>query len=237
MDIGKSLQFAFDDENWLSKLGLGALISLIPILNFAWVGYYLQLMRNVSDKVELPLPQWDEFAEKFTRGLLVTVAGFIYALPGILFLCLPIGIISFPLLFQNSDVQETLAVFTTFGSITLFCCIGLYFLVFSFYFPAVQLHYSHTDEFKSCFEIREILSLITSNLSDYLVAWLVTLAAGVIVGVVVGVIGMFVGWIPCLGQIAVWALSAVAGAWVSVVYAHIFGQIGAKIYSETALSA
>jgi len=237
MDIGKSLQFVFDDEDWLSKLGVGALISLIPILNFAWAGYDLHLMRNVIDGVELPLPRWDEIGEKLIRGLLITVAGFIYALPGILFLCLPIGVLTLPAFVQDSDVQGALAVFTTFGGIALFCCIGLYFLVFSFFFPAVQLRYARTDNFKSCFEIREIISLITSNLSNYLVAWLITLVVGVLVGAVVGVVGMFLGWVPCLGQIAVWIISAVAGAWASVVYAHVFGQVGVKAFAQTALSA
>lgn len=233
MDIGKSLQFAFDDENWLSKLGLGALISLVPVLNFAWIGYYIDLMRNVTDEREQPLPQWDELGEKFIKGLLVTVAAFIYTLPAILFLCLPIGIMTVPAFVQDTDAQGVLAVFTTIGGLSLICCIGLYFLLFSFFYPAVQLRYSRTGEFKSCFQFRELLSLITANMGDYLVAWLVTLVVGLLVGVVVGGAGLFLGWIPCLGQIAIWVIAAIAGAWASVVYAHVFGQLGVKAYSES----
>lgn len=237
MNVGKSLQFVFDDENWLSKLGLGALISLIPILNFAWAGYHLQLMRNVSDNMELPLPEWDELGEKLIKGLLITIAAFIYVLPAMLFLCLPIGILAVPAFFQDSDIQGPLAVFTTFGGMALLCCIGLYLLAFSFYFPAVELRYSRTGEFASCFQIREIFSLISSHLSDYLVAWLVTLVVGLVIGAVAGGAGMLIGWIPCLGQIAVWAISAIAGAWASVVYAHLFGQIGMQVFTETELAA
>lgn len=237
MNVGKSLQFVFDDENWLSKLGLGALISLIPILNFAWVGYYIQLMRNVSNKVELPLPQWDELGEKFIQGLLITIAAFIYILPAMLFLCLPIGILTLPAFFQDSDIQEPLAFFTTFGGMALICCVGLYLLAFSFYFPAVQLRYSRTGEFTSCFQIREIFSLISSHVSDYLVAWLVTLAVGLVVVTVAGGGGALIGWIPCLGQIAVWAIFFIAVGWVRIVAAHLFGQIGMKIYTESGLEA
>lgn len=237
MNVGKSLQFMFDDENWLSKLGLGALISLIPILNFAWAGYYIQLMRNVSDKVELPLPQWDELGEKLIQGLLITVAALVYVLPAVLFLCLPMGILTLPVFFQDSDIQGPLAVFTTFGGMALICCIGLYLLAFSFFFPAVQLRYSRTGEFASCFQIREIISLISSHVNDYLVAWLVVLVVGMVIGAVASGIGMLIGWIPCLGQVAVWAISAIAGAWTSVVYAHLFGQLGMKIYTETGLEA
>lgn len=232
MDIGKSLQFAFDDERWLSKIGVGALISLIPILNFAWVGYYIDLMRNVTDRKELPLPEWDELGEKLVKGLLLTVAGFLYALPGLLFLCLPMGIMFLPAFLQDPDAQGVLAVFTTFAGIGLFCVIGLYFLLFSFIFPAVQLRFSRTGEFQSCFQFREIFSLISGHLSDYLVAWLVTLLAGFIVGIVTSGVGLTLGWIPCLGQILVWIIAALTGAWTSVVYAHIFGQLGRKVFLE-----
>lgn len=233
MNVGKSLQFMFDDENWLSKLGIGALISLIPILNFAWMGYYIELMRNVTDKVELPLPQWDEIGEKFVQGLMIMIAAFIYILPAALFLCLPMGILTLPAFFQDSDIQGPLAFFTTFGGMTLICCVGLYLLAFSFYFPAVQLRFSNTGEFASCFRIREIFSLISSHSSDYLVAWLVALVIGLVVGAVAGGIGTLIGWIPCLGQVAVWAISAIAGAWANVVYAHLFGQVGIKAFAET----
>jgi hypothetical protein len=235
MDIGKSLQYAFEDERWLSKLGLGALISLIPILNFAWVGFYIDVMRNVSDGVEPPMPEWVELGEKFVKGLLVTVAAFIYALPGVLFLCLPIGVLIVPAFIQDTDAQSTLAVFTTLGGTTLMCCIGLYFLLFSFIYPAVQLRFSRMGTFQSCFQIREIFSLISSNLGDYLVAWLITLAAGFVVGLVITGVGLVLGWIPCLGQVLIWVASAIAGAWVSVVYAHIFGQLGAKVIAPADL--
>jgi len=36
MDVGKSFSFQFEDKEWLNQLGLGAIIALAPILNFAW---------------------------------------------------------------------------------------------------------------------------------------------------------------------------------------------------------
>ena len=44
----------FKDANWLSKILVGALVSLVPILNFAAYGYAVQTTRNIRDD-EAPL--------------------------------------------------------------------------------------------------------------------------------------------------------------------------------------
>ena len=69
MDIGKSFSFAFEDKQWLSKLGLGAVIAMVPILNFAWSGYMVEIIRNVMKNVQEPLPNWDDIGKKFSEGL------------------------------------------------------------------------------------------------------------------------------------------------------------------------
>ncbi len=238
MDIGKSIQFVFDDNRWTSKLGLGALISMVPILNFAWMGYTIEIMRNVTESRELPLPEWDEIGDKFFKGLLVSVAMFIYALPGLIFLCLPIGIMIFPAFIQNQDAQGPVAAATTAAGLALFCCIGLYFLAFTFIVPAVQLRFSRVGTFQSCFQLREISQMISTKLSGYLTAWLFAIAAGFVVGILVAVISGVLGWIPCLGQILAWIASAIASVWLGAVFAHIFGQFGAlSVGDQDALAA
>ena len=226
MDSGKSISYAFEDENWLSKLGVGALISLVPILNFAWLGYLVDIMRNVSDGQAEPLPGWDELGEKFTKGLYISIAGLIYSLPGLLFLCLPFGFILIPLFSEYQDLQQALTIGASLASIAMFCCIGFYFLLFSFIFPAVNLNFARQGTFQACFRLREIIGLITTHTGDYLIAWLVAIVAGLAITVLLGIIGLILGWIPCLGQILLWAVGAIAGAYTGAVYAHLFGQIG-----------
>jgi hypothetical protein len=58
MDIGKAFSFPFEDDDWLTKLFLGAVVSIVPILNFAWGGYTVDILRNVIDGVPRPLPAW-----------------------------------------------------------------------------------------------------------------------------------------------------------------------------------
>ena len=74
MDIGKSITFALDDEDGLTKLGLGAVVAAVPLLSFAWNGYLVDLMRNVAHGDPNPLPDWTDLGDKFVRGLVVSAA-------------------------------------------------------------------------------------------------------------------------------------------------------------------
>jgi hypothetical protein len=107
MNIGKSFSFVFDDKQWISKLGLGALITFIPILNFAWTGYMVGIIRNVMNNAQEPLPAWDDFGKKLTDGLLLAVASIVYSLPIIIVFCLPMSFMIVPaILAGNTDMQE-----------------------------------------------------------------------------------------------------------------------------------
>jgi len=80
MDIGKSFSYPFEDKQWVSKMGLGAVISLVPILNFAMTGYMIQIVRNLMDCALEPLPNWDDLGKKFMDGVMLVLAGLVYGL-------------------------------------------------------------------------------------------------------------------------------------------------------------
>ena len=235
MDIGKSLQYTFEDERWASKLGIGALISLVPVLNIAWSGYCIEIMRRVVAGYDHPLPEWDELGARFKDGLYIFLAAFVYGLPAFLLLGLPIGIMVIPAFIENQDAQGIVALFTTTVGLALLCFFFLYIIAFSLIFPAVQLNYTQSGTFQSCFHLRNIFQLIARNSSDYLVAWLVALVVGFVVIPIASLIVSLVGWIPCLGQIFGWVFLSFAGIWISAVASHLYGQVGKKAFSETAL--
>ena len=232
MDIGKSFTFVTEDEKWLEKLGLGALISAVPVLNFAWTGFMVDIMRNVAADDAKPLPDWSDLGEKFVKGLVVTVAGFIYALPAILVGCLLFGLAFVPVIAVSgqgeSGANPDLALGTSALLIAVGCCLGLYGLLLSFVFPAVMINYSRQGTFGACFRFGEIMGLVTANLGAYVTAWAMSIAAGFLVGLVVGAAGLLMVWVPCIGWLIMWALGAIASAYLGVVYAHLFGQVGAN---------
>ncbi len=84
MDFGRGLSFMRRDPNWIVKILLGSVLAMVPILNFAATGYGFDVIRNVYNGQETPLPEWgDGFGDKWVRGLIGTVIAFIYMLPAL----------------------------------------------------------------------------------------------------------------------------------------------------------
>jgi hypothetical protein len=72
MNIGKAFNFIFEDDKWLSKSVIGAIVAAVPIVNFAWGGYLIELLNNVMNDEQEPLPAWSDFGDSlhpdgFTR--------------------------------------------------------------------------------------------------------------------------------------------------------------------------
>ena len=87
MDVGKSIGYVFEDKKWTNKLLIGLLVSIVPIVNFALLGWMIDIMRNVSKREPLPLPEWGDFGDKFVKGAILFVVGLIYSLPLLLIAC------------------------------------------------------------------------------------------------------------------------------------------------------
>jgi hypothetical protein len=240
VDIGKSFSFPFEDKEWLSKLGLGAVISLVPILNFAWSGYMVGIIRNVMNNVAEPLPTWDNLDKKFSDGLILFGAGIIYVLPILIALCLPLSVMTFSgFLSGNSDMQNIARTFEEAGGVLFFgllCVFTLYGVALSIIYPAILVIFSREGTFASCFKFREVFGLISKNATSFFTAWALSLVASLGVGLVIGIVNAIIGWIPCIGWIASILLSFGSGIYISTVYAHLFGQFGAATFGSSPLA-
>ena len=230
MDAGKSFSFPFEDKDWLSKLGLGAVISLVPVLNFAWSGYLVEILRNVMKNHPEPLPTWDDLDQKFREGLLLFGAGLLYASPLFIALCLPLSMTAFSGLFSgNSDLQEISQRMLEAGGVLFFCFLGfflLYGLVLSILYPAILLLFAREGTFAACFKLREAFEMISKNPAAFFTAWGLSLAASIGVGLLIAFVNLVVSWVPCIGWIIGMFLSMISGTYITAVYAHLFGQFG-----------
>ncbi|MBK9925803.1 MAG: DUF4013 domain-containing protein [Anaerolineales bacterium] len=233
MNIGKAFSFPFDDKQWISKLGLGALITMVPILNFAWTGYMVQLLRNVMNNQQEPLPTWENIDKKFMDGLILGLAGLVYSLPILIVICLPLSIMVIPALMAgNGDMQDIANTIAGAGSVLLVClsCMfALYGLALSVIYPGIMIVFSREGTFASCFKLREVFNLIGRNTGSFFTAWGVSLAAGFGVGLVAGFAQVILNIIPCIGQLASFILTVGIVAYTSAIYAHLFGQFGMSV--------
>jgi hypothetical protein len=226
MQAGKAFTYMFEDESWPSKTLIGALVNMVPILNFAWVGYLIGVLRNVS-KDEKPLPLWDDFGTKFMDGLKIGVASLLYTLPASILMLVAAIVFIIPAAAQdNQDLQAILFGTVSLAYMLLCGLIILYLLAFSFFVPAISIHFARTGTFKSCFEVSQIMALVKKDFSGYITAWLLSLVAGIAAGAISTAVSAVIGWVPCIGQVAIWIFSAVAGVWGTLVGYHLYGQVG-----------
>ncbi len=228
MKISEAFSFQFEDIQWPTKLGIGALISLVPILNFAVVGYEVAIVRNVAAGVREPLPQWDDFGTKWYDGLLLTLAGLVYSIPVFLALGLVLAVLlASGALSQNGTAAAPVRGLAAANVLVLACFLVflvLYSLLLSLIQPIILVLFSKEGTFASCFRFREITRVVNRQPGPFFTTWAVIILAGLAIGLVVGFINVVIGWIPCIGW-TIGALMAFGTAmYLLTVDGYIYGQ-------------
>ena len=216
MDIGKSFSYMMEDPNWIMKIVIGGIVSLIPIVNFAAWGYMLTVMRNVAEGHPTPLPEWGEFGAHFMKGLYAFVGILVYFLPVIIISCC-VGILGAvaggaagSTSGSSSDAGGTVASIIGIVSLCLNCVVALYSLVagVTLYAPLTRFAMSN-NQLSIFWDIRGNLDLITKNVGNYVIALLIAIVASFIAGfgIILCVIGVFF-----------------TSFWALLVAANVFGQ-------------
>ncbi|MBC7263978.1 MAG: DUF4013 domain-containing protein [Chloroflexi bacterium] len=185
---------------------VGGILTIIPIVNFVVIGYVLQLLKNVRDGVERPMPNWDNFGDYFMKGLMVVIAVIIYAIPIILLSCVS-GAFSAALGGRGQEgVRGLAALFTS----AVGCLSSLWGLLLAVVLPAAVVKYAEADELSAFFRFGDIFSFITKDLGTYIIVIILSYLAHFVAGF--GVILCFVGVI-------------FTAFWASLVQGHLLGQL------------
>lgn len=214
MDIGKSFTYVFEDPNWLMKLLIGGVVSLIPIVNFAALGYMVTAMRNVADGQPAPLPEWANFGEHFMKGLYAVVGALIYFAPAILVYCCIIVLSTVAGGAAGSSSSgsssDALGGMIAIVMMCLNCLVGLLFFVAGVIFPAALVRFAMTTNQLSVFwDFAGNFQLVSKNVTNYIIALLIAWVASFIAGF--GIILCFIGVI-------------FTSFWANLVSAHVYGQ-------------
>jgi hypothetical protein len=176
MDVGKAFSFVFEDEDWVVKVLIGAVLALTGIGFIPIMGYGLEVARRVVRGDPQPLPPWDDWGTKIVEGLLSSAISFIWSLPGIL-LASCIAIIFVPVSNQGPGQGETLTILI---SICIGLLVFLYSLVLMLVLPAALTHYAVTGEFGAAFRFGEVIGMVRNNLGAYLMVLVVTILGSII---------------------------------------------------------
>jgi hypothetical protein len=240
MDFGRAFNYVYEDEKWFEKVAVGALISLVPILNFALSGYMADVIRNVANGETRPLPDWQDLGDFFMKGLYLFVAGIAYGIiPSfILFpiiavvIFIPMGVL--PLAAGVSeDAGTALAMVASIVfilAVALVTLVGVLISIIASLFSLIAVIRFSTGEqtFNELFDIKGHWEYLKKNIGKLLLAVLYVFCFGIIIMIPVWCVSVVLAFIPCLGQIAAYAVGLGMGMLIVLFSAHIYGQLAAE---------
>jgi hypothetical protein len=223
----------FDDENWVKKILLGVVIALVPILNFAWLGYCLDILRNTAKGIST-LPEWDDIGNKLIDGFKLFAARLIYAVPAMILTVGPACLFILPALLTRSHekIAGVMMVFAALILLVAILLVSLYTLAFGLISPAMTIHYTRTNSFGAFFEFKKIFAILKKDFGTYVVVILVVIAMSYVVNMAIMLLNFIVGWVPCIGWLIFMVTTAVAAVWLECVIFHLYGQMSAKFVTE-----
>lgn len=221
IDIGRALQHPFQDQNWLSKLGIGALINVVPILNFAGTGYLIEQEVNVKNGADVPMPTWDKLGDMFMHGLKLIAVFFIYALPIIVLSCvLSFTIAGIAAVTSGSESAEQAAgAGITIVSLGLSCLAFVYAIFLLYIYPATIIQYARTRNIAACLRVGEIFGIARKSSGDYIMIFLVLIGISLVFSIIASILAITV-----VGLCLLIPLSLLATPYINVVVAHLCGQ-------------
>ena len=211
MDYGKIIKFPMEDKNWLVKIIVGGILSIIPIVNFIAFGYEFKVMKNAINKSP-GMPEWKSFADLFIKGLIVFVIALLYMIiPLIIFL----GVAGFSTLsYMVGDITNPYSIIIAILP-ALFIG-GILMLIVGFILPMAIAMYAKSDNFGDAFKFSEILNRIKSIFGEYLISYIIL--------VILGFILMLIGLIPLIG----WLLAMFGTFYLGVLAFNMFGELYLK---------
>ncbi|MGA2112043.1 MAG: DUF4013 domain-containing protein [Anaerolineales bacterium] len=196
MQFGLAFSYPFQDKEWIKKVGIAALVSIIPIAGQIIVlGWGLEITRRVIRKDPVPLPDWSDFGGHVVRGIQGFVIGLVYALPLILLvICQNVLTFGVRAISSSSNGSAAFSAMTGAVSVCFGCVTFLYSLAMTLVLPAAFGSFAASDQIGTAFRFSEVFGLVRSVPSVFLLTLLGTIVAGVIggLGVIVCVIGVFV---------------------------------------------
>jgi hypothetical protein len=219
LDLGRGFRFVFDDPEWVKKILIGGLFSLLGALLigiFFVAGYAIRLIRAVAAGEREPLPEWDDLGGIFGDGAkavgvylahLVAIA----ILPGMMFVVIMLATGGIAALGSSSRGSSALGAVIGLLGLTAWALMILLGFCLAVYLPSAFARLALTGRFGAAFEVGENLAFIRRNVLNYLLALLLYFVGSFLAqfGILLCCVGIFPAtfWAMCL---AAWGLGEAA---------------------------
>jgi hypothetical protein len=205
LDFGRCLGFFFQDPNWVQKLLVG---SLFTILSFFFIGgifiagYAVRLLRRAARGETYPLPEWEDLGGMFMEGLMAMAAYLLHILPCIM----AFGLLAIPMVILGERSEGEAAPAVLFAIFPLLILVLVLFFALLFYFTAALTRLAVGERFGAAFEFSLNLAFLKRNIGNILMAIVAFLVSNFIAqfGILLLCIGIIPAtfWSQCVGAYA-----------------------------------
>ena len=210
MDFGKAFTFVFEDDEWITKLLIGGIIMLIPIIGMLVVlGWMLEIGRRVAAGESSVLPDWSDFGAYLVRGFKASVVALVYALPIIILELCPVTLA----MLAGGNGQGDVSSMVGMVNMLVGCVVFVYGIFLAFALPAALMRFTMNDDsIGAGLAFGEVFRMVQENLSVYLIVVLGAFVAGLVADL---------GAVVCVGIVFTIPYSA-------AIQGHLYGQAYAE---------
>ncbi len=201
LDFARAFRFVFDDPDWVKKVLMGSLFTLLTVLLVGTVflaGYFSRLIQRAARGEARPLPDWDDLGGLFSSGIRAVGAYAVHVLA----VFLPLFCMGFVLVLMAGGLSaggsETAARgLGALAGVGLFLAYGLFILAMlalMLYLPAVLTRLALSERFGTAFEFQANFAFIRRNALNYFLALVFYLVASF--AAQFGILACCVGLLP-----------------------------------------
>ncbi len=180
MELGKAFGFDFDDEQWLSKILIGGLVLLIPVIGtLAAYGYILATARNVVMGRPRPLADWNEFGDILMKGLMWFLISLGYGIPLVVLILVVFfgaGLIGASLDASGGEITSAISM-VLFLSMIAFIFIAS--LLVNLLIGIATVRYVQTDSLGEAFQLGAVWSMLLAAPGTWVMLLLGSILAGI----------------------------------------------------------
>ena len=219
MDFGRAFTYITEDEDWLKKMAIGAVLLLTGVGSFALIGWMIEIVRRVADNDPEPLPGWESIGDYFMGGIRMFVVALVWSLPIILVsICFSVLMIMGG---QQMD-SDTFSIITVVTSLCIVLLALVYSLILMALYGPLMGQLADGREMNTLFSPAPSYALLRANLGGYVIA--------VLAGSFIASILASFGTILC-------GIGALFGATFGyAVFGHLVGQAHAQARGAASLN-